>query len=302
MASARRTGRSDRIDPDANLPQGVSGETQTRYMNEGEAAQTAAEHQLNATDAAALDETMTMGEADARRETPRMRTDSANPRKARSFPSATDPRPSLSSRRKKEYSSTKREWVQHLPGSRRRVVNALTSDRQNWEDTNSMLRAVNGTRSELDPRVEKFVSTTDRAIQDFERTNEREHLVYAVMRPPRDHGNSRNALMRHLRSRAEDAESEPFTYDSYIPADHTMGNVDPGRNGVVMEIRTRSGAYLGTSDSTPDASHIIGRGRDLRVVGVQENVPYEDSDGTIRYRTVVQMDDVTDDGRTTARR
>ena len=59
-----------------------------------------------------------------------------------------------------------------------------------------------------------------------------------------------------------------------------------------MEIRTKSGAYLGTSDTTPDASHLVGRGRVLRPVSVHE-VSYVKPDNTRGTRTVVQMDDVT---------
>ena len=59
-----------------------------------------------------------------------------------------------------------------------------------------------------------------------------------------------------------------------------------------MEIRTTSGAYLGTSDTTPDANHIIGRGRVLRPVSVQE-AEFTRPDGSQGKRMVVQMEDVT---------
>ena len=159
---------------------------------------------------------------------------------------------------------------------------------------NRELNGVVGMRSDLPPATQRRVREIDRSIQAFERTNEREHIVYTTLKAPKDHGNSRNALRNRLEEMTqneEGSENSTLTFDSYIPASHSIGTLKDSPD-IVMEIRTKSGAYLGTSDTTPDASHLVGRGRVLRPVSVHE-VSYVKPDNTRGTRTVVQMDDVT---------
>lgn len=253
------------------------------------------------TAAAALDEIMSTREADARREVPRLRMDAANPNKNRSFPGPAQVRSMLSSNMKKDYSKHKRGWVDGLPKVRRNAVQRVMSDRDSLEGVNRALHQVVSQRSELPTNVRRRVEATDRAIQDFERTNERQHVVYATLQAPKAHGNSRTALRSRLMAMSTMAGSEDaqgLTFDGYIPATHSLGNVTDGPD-IVMEIRTRSGAYLGSSDTTLNADHVVGRGRVLQPVGVHE-VPYVMPDGSRSTRWVVQMDDVTPDQTTDA--
>lgn len=199
----------------------------------------------------------------------------------------------LSSNRKKEYNKTKRGWVEQMPKSHYQAMKRTMSNRQMLESVNRELNGVVGMRSELPPATQRRVREIDRSIQAFESTNEREHVVYATMKAPKDHGNSRNALRNRLETMSQDSESQGITFDSYVPASHSLGTINDGPD-IVMEIRTKSGAYLGTSDTTPDASHIMGRGRTLRPVSVHE-ASFVKPDGTRGTRTVVQMDDVTPD-------
>lgn len=240
--------------------------------------------------AAALRENMTERSAEARSEVPTMRTDSINERKSRRLPSPSAERQMLSSNMKKEYNKTKRGWVEVMPHSHFQAMNRTMANRAMLESVNRELNRVVGMRSELRPATQRRVREIDRAIQSFEATNEREHIVYAVLKAPKEHGNSRNALVRRLEALSGDEEAT-VSFDSYIPASHSLGTLNDGPD-IVMEIRTKSGAYLGTSDTTPDASHIIGRGRVLRPVGVHE-ASYVKPDGTRGSRLVVQMDDVT---------
>jgi len=290
--------RPDRPDPSGSVPKGETHSAQSRRITQAEAAEAEAERTLNRTDADALDETMTMAESDARREVPRLRDDAVRPRKSRKLPPQDRVRPMLSSNMKKEYSRTKRQWERGLPKTRRRALNDMLRDQDALEGGNRALRGVHGTRSSLPTNVRERISNVDRTIQDYERINQREHVVYAALRAPTDHGNSRNALLEHLRSMSDNPESEPLTFDGYVPATHSLGNIANERD-VVLEMRTKSGAYVGTSDTTPNADHIVNRGRSFQVVGVHE-VAYTNPDGTEGTRTVVQVDDVTDDGRTSA--
>lgn len=250
--------------------------------------------------AAALDDTLSMREADARREVPRLRTDAANPNKDRRLPAPSAVRGMLSSNMKKDLNKSKKNWVGDLPKTRLNAMERTMSNREHLETVNRGLNRHVGMKSELPPAVRKRVENVDRAIQNFEQKNERQHVVYATLQAPREHGNSRNALRRRLAAMSEDSTREPtLTFDSYIPASHSLGNLSEGPD-IVMEIRTRSGAYLGTSDTTPNADHLVGRGRVLRPTGVHE-VTYVKPDGSRGERWVVQMEDVTPEDRTTAR-
>lgn len=245
--------------------------------------------------AAALDDTLPMRSADARREVPRLRTDAANPNMDRKLPSPSAERGMLSSNRQKAYNKTKVAWVNKLPNTRLAAMRSTMGDREQLESVNRALHSTTGMRSELQPATRRHVESIDRAISDFEATNEREHVVYSVLKPPFDRQPSREALVRRLREMSDDERS--MTFDSYIPASHSLGRV-PESDDVVMEIRTRSGAYLGTSDTTPNSNHLVGRGRTLRPVGIHE-VSYVKPDKTRGTRLVVQMEDVTQEERTT---
>lgn len=248
------------------------------------------------TTAAALRENMSERTAEARSEVPRVRTDSINPRKSRRLPSPSAERQMLSSNMKKEYNKTKRGWVEQMPKSHYHAMKRTMSNRQMLESVNRELNGVVGMRSDLPPATQRRVREIDRSIQAFEATNEREHIVYTTLKSPKDHGNSRNALRNRLEAMTKNedgGDDSTLTFDSYIPASHSIGTLKDSPD-IVMEIRTKSGAYLGTSDTTPDASHLVGRGRVLRPVSVHE-ASFVKPDGTRGTRTVVQMDDVTPD-------
>lgn len=289
----------NKLGPNAPTPPAVPHSAQSEWEGEGAAAEAEADRTLNRTDADALDDTMTMQESDARREVPRLRDDAVRPRKMRKFAAPDQQRRMLSSNMKKEYSQTKRAWETKLPKTRRRALDGTMRDSASLEGLNRALRGTHGTKSELPSAVQKRADSVDRTIQDYERTNERQHIVYTTLRAPKDHGNSRNAVLRRLSEMSESPDSQPLTFDGYVPATHSLGNIENDKD-IVLEMRTKSGAYLGTSDTTPNADHIVNRGRSFQVVGSHE-VSYVKPDGSSGARTVVQVDDVTDDGRTSAK-
>lgn len=292
-------GQRNGLGPNAPVSPSSEHETQGEWIGEGAAAEAAGERALNQTDADALDETLTLQEADARREVPRLRDDNVRPRKLRKLQGADQERQMLSSNMKKDYSKAKRTWEQSLPKTRRRALDNTMRDTAALEGLNRALRGTHGTKSDLPSGVRRRAEAVDRAIQDYERTNERQHIVYATLRAPKDHPLSRSAVLARLGDMGADANSEPLTFDGYVPATHSLGNVSNEKD-VVLEMRTKSGAYLGGSDTTANADHVINRGRSFRVVGTHD-VSYVKPDGSRGTRTVVQVDDVTDDGRTSAR-
>lgn len=251
--------------------------------------------------ATGLDETMTMREADARREVPRRRTDAANPREARPLPAPGTLRKAASSRKRKTLNKAKRSWEAKMPKNQYRTMQRTVADPARLEATNRALHQAVGMRSDLSPAVARHVAEIDRAIQSHEASNTGEHIVYAKLNAPTPHGNSRNALWKRMERRAGEEDSGPLQFDGYIMSSHSLGQIkDDGE--AVMEIRTRSGAYLGSTDNpnNPNADHIMPRGASLRVVAT-EIVEYERPDGSVGQRRVIQMEDITDFGRTTAR-
>lgn len=248
-----------------------------------------------------LDETMTLREADARREVPRRRTDSANPRESRPLPAPGTLRKAASSRKRKKLGKAKRSWETTMPKNQYRAMSKTVANSARLEATNRALHETVGMRTDLSPAVARHVSEIDRAIQTHEAANTGEHIVYVKLNAPTKHGNSRNALWKRMQNRTEAEDNPPLQFDGYLMGSHSLGQIrDDGE--MVMEIKTRSGAYLGSTDNpnNPNADHIMPRGAALQVVNT-EIVDYEKPDGGIGQRRVVQMTDITDSGRTAAR-
>lgn len=290
MASRRKATQVN-----ASVPEGERGNvTQTELADAVTLAAEDLVRQAGQAQTELMEETMTSRQVDANRDVPRTRrpTSESSNRYKRELPAANTKRAMTSSRRKKDYSRHKNEWQRNLPKVRAASLNAVVGAEKGGpdklEEVNNALREVVGRRSRLDPKLNRHVHRMDMAIADYERGNERQHLVYSVMRKP--DGMSHEAFRENL-ARVARAEGS-YTFDAYIPATHNLGTLPDG-DDVVMEIQTYSGAYLGGSDSTPDADHLVGRGRRLQPVGVQE-VNYAKPDGSTGRRWVVQMRDISE--------
>lgn len=290
MASSHSGG----VNPNAS-PGPAKHDTKAKFEPQASLDEKQAVRDTASTAAEAMAEQMPMPSVDARREVPRTITDAQNPRFNRQLPAPAAVRKMLSSRMKKDYSVKKNTWVRGMPKTRTDAMRRVMSDPEMLEVANSALREELGMRSQIStPGVRRRIEATDRAIQDFERTNNREHIVYATLMAPEDSGESREQLREALNSMTADSSAAgTMTFDGYIPASHSLGNIE-NRADIVMEIQTRSGAYLGTSDSTDNADHVVGRGRRLKPLGVHQ-AEYVAQDGKTRKRWVVQMRDVTDE-------
>lgn len=287
------------LSPNAPTPGAAPAETATEWSTTSAEAEKSSTRADSAAVAEALDETMTMREADSRRDVPRMRTDSLNPNKSRAFPGRSAARSMLSSNRKKEYNRTKTGWQRSMPRTRYHASRQVLQDQEAFESINRSVASTVGVKSEMSPSVRRQVGRLDAAIQDYERHNERQHIVYSYALPPQPTDTSRQAMVSRYREMIDN--QEPVTFDRYIPADHSMGNLQDHPNDVVYEFRTHSGAYLGSSDTTPNAEHLIGRGHSFMPTAIQEDVEYTKPDGSRGTRTVIQMDDVPRAERTAAR-
>lgn len=228
----------------------------------------------------------------ARREIPVTDTSNAVRRMDRQLPDLDTPRTMGASNYKKERSRTKTAWVQGMPATRARVFQATVSNPDGVNriaGLNEELHESLGQRSKMAPASAKRVRAIDMSITEYEERNRGEHIVYAQLRAPRNTVASRRELASRVRTKANLRET--MTFDGYIPATHALGEVPDGPD-MVMEIRTRSGAYLGGSDTVPNADHLVARGRTLRPLAVRE-VEFVRSDGTTGRRTIVQMEDVS---------
>lgn len=242
-----------------------------------------------------LDERLPQRSADAARMTPRTIEDAANPRMSRTLAGEGEVRKSMTSRRKKDLAKSKKEVLHALPKTQHGALMAATTDHRKMEGLNSILSdtAGNPYHDGVPASAQRAFRRIDMAIQASERQNEREHIVYAPAFAPHDAGSSREAYMRRISEAIEDEGTMEF--DRYIAADHSLSNLESDFGSeIVFEIKTRSGAYLGSSDTLPDAVHLLPRGRVLKPVAIQRDVPYTKPDGSIgSWARVVQFEDVT---------
>ncbi|BDZ52445.1 hypothetical protein GCM10025867_46860 (plasmid) [Frondihabitans sucicola] len=233
--------------------------------------------------------------ADAARTTPRTIEDAANPRMSRELPGADELRKRPTSRRKKDLAKNKGEWLRALPKTRFGAIRVATENHQKLEQVNEYLAAVAGDSQSdsLPAPVKRQIRQLDLAIQDQERTNQREHIVYAPAFSPFEAGSSREAYLRRIQDTIDNNGTMDF--DRYIVGDHSMSNLESEYKAeIAFEIKTRSGAYLGSSDTKPDALHMLPRGRVLQPVAILRDVPYVREDGSTGYwNRVVQFEDVT---------
>jgi len=242
-----------------------------------------------------LDATMPQRSADAARVTPRTIEEAANPNMSRALPDSDTIRKRMTSRRKKDLARQKGAWIGALPKTRFGAVKAVTEKAERLEDLNQLLVRTTGNPHDpsVPPGAQRAIRQLDLAIQDQERVNEREHLVYAPAYAPFEAGSSREAYLRRIQDAID--EDSSLEFDRYIVADHSMANLEDDHGAeIAFEIKTRSGAYLGSSDTLPDATHLLPRGRVLKPTGIQRDVPYIKADGSTGYwGRVVQFEDIT---------
>lgn len=305
MTRRRDNQPTSTLDPNGpvQLSDDTTYATQAQELPPSLAQEQEADRVLNREEASQLDENMTMQESDARREVPRLRTDSITGKRNATLAKPGELRSMTSSRIQKDLSVTKNKAIRSMPQTRVRTVNGVMHDPDALEGINRDLRVTHGTRSEITPKRRRAVSDIDRTIQTYETQNTRDHIVYTTLRAPNAHGETGAGFQHRLRRAAERDGDATMTFDGYIPSTHSAGNITTSDQDIVLEMRTRSGMYLGGSDSTPNSDHLVGRGRTFKIESYQENVPYVKPDGTRGvHPVVVQLNDITDDGRTTAKK
>ena len=233
---------------------------------------------------------LTRAARDRERATPRdVTTPVRHPALERSLGEPDGIRLPLSSRQRKARSVTKRQVQARLPATQYRAVQEVFADESAWRRLNDQLSEAVGDAQALDDRDRVSVQRLDRAVAAYERANDRGHLLYANVALPLGTGhNLEGFTRRHF------PEGRVVELDRFTGCAHTLHQLEDastaGERPVVFEMATRRGAYLGTSDSVDNTTHLLPRGMRLRVVSVH-SARYRRPDGTEGRQQVVQLVD-----------
>lgn len=275
----------------APVPRSQEQAAATQWMPKEDIDWEEGQREITARQDELIDMLMPRRSAEAHREVPALNEDSINPRMDRQLPGPGVVRQPLSHHMKKDYNKSKESVIRRMSKTRYERVERMISDRTRFNETNEALTEALGRQSELRENTRRFVQSMDRACSTYEAENQRTHILYTTLEAPYDHGASRAALRRRLEEMIGE-EGAHLSFDGYIPATHSLAEVPESRE-IVLEIRTRSGMYIGKSDSLPDANHLIGRGRKFAPVGQGfQEVEFVRPDGTRDSRLVYQIEDI----------
>ncbi len=180
-----------------------------------------------------------------------------------------------------------------MPLTQLRAQKDLVTRPERWRYLNDQLSAGTGDVQALTEKDQEQVRRVDRAIQSYERHNDRGHVLYSNVRMPYyiNHQNLPGFLRNNF------GAGDRVAFDRFTHATHQLHEtagyvIDPDGRVAVFELQTRRGAYLGQSDKKDNTQHLLPRGMEFEVVGVQE-ASYRAPDGSSGTRMVVQLRDVT---------
>lgn len=217
-----------------------------------------------------------------------------DPRMQRPLPALGQVRRPFSSRQKKARSKTRLLVEDSLPAVQYAAQKRLVTDPAQWQAVNDALSEHVGDVQALPDRDQVEVRRIDRAIQAYERRNNRGHVVYCNVAMPfqRSPAELQRFVAQHFTA------GDRLAFDRYTVGTHQLHETTwhaPGGAGsqvAVFEIHTRRGAYQGHSDSRDDTAHLLPRGMEFEVVGVGQG-SWLAPDGTTGTRTVIQLRDIT---------
>ncbi|GAB4666536.1 hypothetical protein [Mycobacterium intracellulare] len=234
------------------------------------------------------DTSLTRAARDRDRATPRDRSHIESVRLRGELPAREEFRESLSGRQRKLRSAVKNQVMAAAPASQHAAIaSMLTSeDPTEWRRINEKLHHSAGDVQQLADTDRAKVQRLDRAIQSYERLNDRTHRVYVAARLPDNHGDitKPSDLPPSLRPGASVA------FDQFTLTRHNLHET-PGHDSsrhVVFEVVTSRGMYLGRSNSVEDTTHILPRGMQFDVASA-EHVAYATRSGGFNERVVLQL-------------
>jgi len=282
---------------DADYGSGSVGAKQAAYLDtsafEGRAEERAGLRSLDSMVESSAG--MSRQQRDRERAMPRETTaDLRHPLMERKLPEPGTVRTSLSSRQRKARSVAKQATQDRWTQTQYETVARMVTDDGSWREVNDVLSENTGDVQALSDEQRTQVQRMDRAIQAYERNNDRGHVVYAnVEMPTMINSSNLEGFVRN-----NFGPGRVLEFDRYTGGAHTMHQVETGaanaHRTAVFEIQTRRGLYLGRSDGVDDTTHVLPRGMQVQIVG-SHWAKYQRPDGTQGRRHVIQLLDVTDD-------
>lgn len=234
------------------------------------------------------DTSLTRGARDRDRSSPRDVSHVDSDRLHGELPAEGEFRGALSGRQRKLRSATKNRVMAAAAASQHQAVRTMLTDEnpQEWRRINRSLHAGAGDAQQLDNADRAKVQRLDRAIQSYERLNDRTHKVYVSVELPDTHSDVRRLRDLPVNLRPGSA----VAFDQFTVTRHNLHET-PGHDSsrhVVLEVVTSRGMYLGRSDSVEDTTHILPRGMQLEVASAGY-ATYETRSGGFGERLVVQL-------------
>lgn len=234
------------------------------------------------------DSSLTRAARDRDRATPRDASHVDSDRLRGELPARDEFRETLSGRQRKLRSAVKNKVMAAAPASQHAAIGSMLTneDPTEWRRINGGLHHAAGDVQQLADDDRAKVQRVDRAIQSYERLNDRTHRVYVAVDLP-------DTIADVTKPEDLPASLQPgstIAFDQFTLTRHNLHET-PGHDSsrhVVFEVVTSRGLYLGRSDSVEDTTHLLPRGMEFDVVSA-EHVAYATRSGGFNERLVIQL-------------
>lgn len=217
-------------------------------------------------------------------------------RMQRTLPGPGDVRIPMSGRQRSQRRLARSTTEAHLPVIQLDATHDLVADKRQWHQLNDALSEHASDMVNLSEAQQTQIRRVDRAIQAYERHNDRGHVIYSNVELPGwiNHSNHDGFVRNNFKP------GQVIEFDRYTVGTHQMHETTAMTDArpdqmVVLEMQTRRGAYLGQSDKKDNTEHLLPRGMRFEVVDVHE-ADHRDRKGVLRRHTVIQMRDITIEG------
>lgn len=231
---------------------------------------------------------LTRAARDRDRATPRDASHVDSDRLRGELPARGEFRETLSGRQRKLRSAVKNKVMASAPASQHAAIGSMLTneDPTEWRRINGGLHHAAGDVQQLADTDRAKVQRVDRAIQSYERLNDRAHRVYVAVDLPDTVADV---------TKPEDLPDglqpgSTIAFDQFTLTHHNLHEA-PGHDSsrhAVFEVVTSRGLYLGRSDSVEDTTHLLPRGMEFDVVSA-EHVAYATRSGGFNERLVIQL-------------
>lgn len=234
------------------------------------------------------DTTLTRATRDRDRATPRDVSHVDSNRLRGELPAREEFREILSGRQRKIRSAVKHRVMAAAPASQHAAIGSLLTneDPSEWRRINEGLHHGAGDVQQLADTDRAKVQRLDRAIQSYERLNDRTHRVYVAAKLPDTHRD----ITKPSDLPATLQPGATVAFDQFTLTRHNLHET-PGHDSsrhLMFEVVTSRGMYLGRSDSMEDTTHVLPRGMQFDVVSA-EHVAYATRSGSFNERVVLQL-------------